>query len=101
MRSQHQQLCFQDSGLAKWHVYRHLVTVKVSIERCTNQRVQLNGFTFYQLWLESLCSVGARFNNTGCPFNIFSRISQMTGSFLSTSFLADLTVLTIPRSISL
>ena len=55
----------------------------------------------WKAWIESRCSVGARFSSTGCPFRIFSRISQMTGSLRSTSFLADLTVLTIPRSMSL
>ena len=32
----------------------HLVTIKVGVERCTSQRVQLNSLTFNQLRLESL-----------------------------------------------
>ncbi len=35
-------------------MYSHLVTVKVSIERCTYKRVQLNGLTFDELRLKSL-----------------------------------------------
>ncbi len=54
VRRQHQQLCFQDRGVAQRHVYRHLVTVKVSVERRTHQRVQLDRFTFHQFRLECL-----------------------------------------------
>ncbi len=35
-------------------MYSHLVTVKVSVEGCTYQWVQLNGLTFYELRLKSL-----------------------------------------------
>ena len=49
--------------------------------------------------IPNLCKVGARLSSTGCPFKTFSRISQTTGSFLSTIFFADLTVFTIPLSI--
>ena len=55
----------------------------------------------WNAWIDKRCNVGARFSNMGWPLKIFSRISQITASFLSTSFLADLTVLTIPLSISL
>ena len=51
--------------------------------------------------IPSLWRVGALLSRTGCPLRTFSRISHTTGSFLSTIFLADFTVLTIPRSISL
>ena len=51
--------------------------------------------------IDKRCNVGARFNITGCPFNIFSKISQIIASFLSTNFLADFTVFTIPLSINL
>jgi hypothetical protein len=47
----------------------------------------------WKAWIPSLCSVGARFSNTGCPLRTFSKISQTTGSFLSIIFLADFTVL--------
>ena len=33
---------------------RHLVAIEVSIERCANQRMQLNGLAFNQLRLERL-----------------------------------------------
>ena len=35
-------------------MYRHLVTVEVSVERLTYERVNLNGLTVYEYWLESL-----------------------------------------------
>ena len=54
----------------------------------------------WKAWIPNLWRVGALFKRTGCPINTFSKISQITGSFLSTSFLADLTVFTIPRSIN-
>ena len=55
----------------------------------------------WKAWIPRRCRVGARFRSTGWPFITFSRISQMTGSLRSTIFLALLTVLTIPRSMSL
>src|SRR5690606_15220849 len=51
---QHQQLGFQYGGIAQGHVHGHLVTVKVSVEGATYQRVQLDGLTFHQLGLECL-----------------------------------------------
>ena len=44
------ELCFQGQR----HVYRHLVTIEVSVIGRTHQWVQLNRFTFNQLWLERL-----------------------------------------------
>jgi hypothetical protein len=35
-------------------VYRHLVTVKVSVKRTTHQWVQLDRLAFNQFWLKSL-----------------------------------------------
>ncbi len=32
----------------------HLVTVEVSVESCTYERVKLNCLSFYKLWLECL-----------------------------------------------
>jgi hypothetical protein len=40
--------------MAQWNVHRHLVTIKVGVERRCYQRVQLDRFTFNQFWLESL-----------------------------------------------
>src|SRR4051812_28090836 len=54
MRRKHQQLCFHNSSIAQRHVYRHLVTVKVGVERRTYERMQLYSFTFDQFWLECL-----------------------------------------------
>ena len=54
----------------------------------------------WNAWIPNLWSVGALFNKTGWPTKTFSRISQITGSFLSTNFFADFTVLTIPLSIN-
>ena len=54
MRSQHQQLSFQDSARAEWHVNGHLVTIEVGVESRTNEWVKLNCFSFDQLRLEGL-----------------------------------------------
>ena len=54
MRRQHQHGRLQDCLLTERHVNGHLVTVKVSVKRSTNQRVQLNGLTLDQLRLECL-----------------------------------------------
>ena len=54
MRCQHEQLRFQDGCAAEWQVNRHLVTVKVSVECRTCERVQLNGLALDQLGLERL-----------------------------------------------
>ena len=35
-------------------MHRHLVSIKVRIVRCTNQRMKLDGSTFDQYWLERL-----------------------------------------------
>src|SRR5690606_9829190 len=51
---QHQYLCFQNCSLTQRNVNSHLVTIKVGVERSTYQRVQLDGFSFYQFGLESL-----------------------------------------------
>ncbi len=51
---QHQQLCFQDGGVAQWQVNGHLVTVKVSVEGGGHQRVQLDGLALDQFRLEGL-----------------------------------------------
>src|SRR5690606_21873267 len=56
VRCKHQQLCFEDSLWSEWKVNRHLVTVEVSVERRTNEWVQLDSFSFNQLWLERLDS---------------------------------------------
>src|SRR3569833_1642347 len=54
VRSQHQYLGYQYSGITKRYIHGHLVTVKVSVECGTGQWVQLDSFTFNQLWLECL-----------------------------------------------
>jgi len=54
VRSQHQHLCFKYCLIAQRQVNSHLVTIKVGIERCTCQRMQLDSFTFDHLRLESL-----------------------------------------------
>ena len=41
-------------------------------------------------WIPNLCSVGARFNNTGCSLITSSTISQTTGSLFSIRRLAAL-----------
>ena len=41
-------------------------------------------------WIPNLCSVGARFNITGCSLITSSTISQTTGSWLSINLLAAL-----------
>ncbi len=54
MRGKHQHLGLKDGAVAQWQVNCHLVTVEVSVESCTDQRVKLNCFSFYKLWLEGL-----------------------------------------------
>ena len=54
MRLKHQHLSFQNSFIAQWQVYSHLVTIEVGIERSTCQWMQLNSFTFNHLRLECL-----------------------------------------------
>ncbi len=57
--------------------------------------------TGWKAWMPSRCSVGARLSSTGCPSMTFSRMSKTSAVRRSTTFLALLTVLTIPRSMSL
>ena len=40
--------------ISQWHMHRHLVSIKVSIESGTNHWMNLNGLTFNQHWLKSL-----------------------------------------------
>src|SRR5665213_440406 len=54
MSSQHQHLRFENCGISKWNVHRHLVTVEIGVERCTHKRMKLNCFSFDEFWLESL-----------------------------------------------
>ncbi len=50
----HQDAGFQLGLKAQRHVHGHLVTIEVSVERSTNQRVKLDGLAFDQLGLERL-----------------------------------------------
>ena len=45
-------------------MYRHLVTVKVSIKRCTNKRMQFNCLTFYQNRLKCLNTESVKCRST-------------------------------------
>ena len=54
MALEHQQLCLKDCLVRERKVYSHLVTIEVSIERCTCQWVQLDSLTLNKLWLEGL-----------------------------------------------
>ena len=54
MRLKHQHLSLQNSFITQRQVNSHLVTIKVSIESRTCQRVQLNSFSFNHLRLECL-----------------------------------------------
>ena len=54
MRSQHQQLGFEDGLGPQREVHRHLVPVEVRVEGGTYQRVQADGLPFDQPRLESL-----------------------------------------------
>ena len=47
-------LRFKYGSVTQWYVNRHLVTVKVGVESCTNQWMQLDGFTLDQFWLKGL-----------------------------------------------
>ena len=49
-------------------------------------------------WIPNLCSVGARFNNTGCSLITSSTISQTCGSRLSINLLAALILWAISLS---
>ena len=54
MALKHQHLSLQHSLITQWEVNSHLVTIEVSIERCTCQWMQLNSFTFNKFRLERL-----------------------------------------------
>ena len=54
VRRQHEDAGFCLRLCRQRQVDGHLVTVEVSVERCTNERVNLNGLTFDELWLERL-----------------------------------------------
>ena len=73
-----QHLSFQNSFITKRQVNSHLVTIKVALNA-----VQANGcncstfqsFFGWNAWIPKRCKVGARFNNTGCPFHyVFQNI---------------------------
>ena len=52
--SAHQLACLGLCFLGERQVHGHLVTVKVGVKSGTDQRVQLNCFTFDEDWLEGL-----------------------------------------------
>ena len=54
MALEHQKLSLKDSLIREREVYSHLVTVEVSVERRTCQRVKLDSLTLDELRLESL-----------------------------------------------
>ena len=54
MWSQHQDLSFKNCSVTEWQVNSHLVTVEVSVESCTYERVQSDSLTFNEFRLESL-----------------------------------------------
>ena len=54
MALEHQNLSLQYSLITQWEVNSHLVTIEVSIKRCTCQWMQLNSLTLNKLWLECL-----------------------------------------------
>ena len=54
MRSQHQQLGFQNGGVAQRHMDSHLVAIEVRVECGTAQGVQTHRLAFDQLGLECL-----------------------------------------------
>ena len=71
--------------------------------------VQTNGCNFIALpstktgsnaWIPNLCSVGARFSNTGWSFITSSNISHTSGFNLSTILFAFLILWAIPRPTS-
>ncbi len=57
--------------------------------------------TGWNAWMPRRCNVGARLSMTGCPSITFSRMSNTSAVRRSTTFLALLTVFTMPRSMSL
>ena len=50
----HQNAGFKLSFKRKRNVNSHLVTVEVSVKRCTDERVKLDRFTFNETWFERL-----------------------------------------------
>ena len=73
MRSQHQQLGFQNGRVAERHVNGHLVTVEVGVEGRTYQRVQTHGLTLDEFGLERLNTQTVQGRGTvqqnGVPFH--------------------------------
>ena len=60
MALEHEQLSLEDSLIAEGKVHSHLVTVEVSVEGGTCQRVQLNGLTLDEFHSLSVFRNGAR-----------------------------------------
>ena len=71
--AEHQQLRFEDGGIAQREVNGHLVTVEVGVESRTSERVQLNGLTLDHTGLESLDTETVQGRSTveqhGMPFH--------------------------------
>ena len=72
-------LCFNREG----EVDSHLVTVEVSVERCTDERVKLDCLTFNELWLERLDSQAVKgrcaVQQNGAVTNDFFELSPHLG----------------------
>ena len=54
MRAEHEELSLEDGGIAQREMHGHLVSVEVSVERRTCQRMQLYGLALDKLGLECL-----------------------------------------------
>ena len=54
MRAEHEELSLEDGGIAQREMHGHLVSVEVSVERRTCQRMQLYGLALDELGLECL-----------------------------------------------
>ena len=100
VRTQHQQLGLQDGGVAQ-----RLVAVEVGVERRTCQRVQLHGLALDQFGLERLDTEAVQrrgaVHQHGVSLDDILQNAPDHGSLRSMIFLADFTVLTMPRSMSL
>ncbi len=92
VRSKHQQLCFQYSSIAQRYVNRHLVTIKVGVERCTlptgaTVSLYLRSILAGKPGLTNGAALGHGLTIPGDLSIYFQGYPKLMASFLSTNFL--------------
>ena len=87
----HQNASFKLRFNRKWNVNSHLVTVEVGVERCTNEWVQVNSFTFNQNRLKCLNTQAVQCRRTVQEYwvftnNFFQDIPNFNSFFFNHTF---------------